>query len=393
MKFLDTYGTASGRTHDLLEPGLKVREGGHVLKASVGERSPVVALARREPAEYTREAVVVVVLSESCQSGFSVAEVGEAFAVEELRLEDVPKSLDLAIGPGRGDLRSQVLNVEVPQPLAEERQHARHPDHEGLAVVAHELKRLAAEFKTFVQPAQDGSGLGLGKDAQANHKARVVIYQTDDPGLEVAAAEMDEKRALDVDVPELVGSAALIPRPGWPGHRSATTTAGAKEAVNVVGTDLEDPATHHLGSDPLRVPVGMETNRDDDLVDPGRNFALESVRPTGTIDQTLNALGLKRRDPVVKRPTTNLKLLSGCFDASLSCQPNRPHLAPDPIQARPLVFGSRSTILGCQEQEAGPFLVAMSAAPTSRIRRVLFSRVGHAGTLMRPVQYLSRNFN
>src|SRR6266851_807815 len=165
-----------------------------------------------------------------------------------------------------------------------------------------------------------------------------------------------------------------------------------KEAVNVVRTDLVDPAPRHLGSDPLRVPVGMETNRDDDLVDPGRNFALESMRSAATIDQTLDALGLKPRDPVVKHPTTNLKLLAGCFDASLRCKPNRPHPAADPIQARPLVFGSRTPVLGCQEQEAWPFLVAMSAAPTSRIRWVLFSGVGHAGTLLPPVQYLSRNF-
>ena len=101
MKFLDTCCTRqSGSIHDSLEPGLKVREGGHVLKATVGEGSPVVAFAGRQPAEDAREAVIVVVLSESCQGGFSVTEAGETFAIENLRLEDVPKASILPLVQG-----------------------------------------------------------------------------------------------------------------------------------------------------------------------------------------------------------------------------------------------------------------------------------------------------
>jgi len=51
MNFLDTYGTESGRTNDLLEPGLQMNQGGDVLEALVSKRSAVVALSRRDPAE------------------------------------------------------------------------------------------------------------------------------------------------------------------------------------------------------------------------------------------------------------------------------------------------------------------------------------------------------
>src|SRR5260370_14164666 len=262
MKFLDTCCTGqSGSIHDRLEPRLKVRQSGQVLKATVGERGSVITLAGRQPADDARETVVVVVLGESCQSGFGVAEAGETLAVEDFRLEDVPKSLDLAIGPRRGDLGPQVLNVELPQSLAKEREHARHPDHEWLTVVAHELKRLAAEFKTFVQPAQDGPGLGLGQDAQANHKPPLVIPHPPHPGLEVAATEMDEERTLDIDVPELVRLATFVPRPGRPGHSAATTAAGAEEAGNVARSAFVHSPPRHFGRDPLQGPLAMEPDR------------------------------------------------------------------------------------------------------------------------------------
>lgn len=98
---MDTCCTGqSGSFHDLLKPGLRVREGRHVLKATVGERSPVVALAGREPAEDARETVVVVVPSESCQGGFGVSEAVETFAAEDLRLEDVPQASILPLVQG-----------------------------------------------------------------------------------------------------------------------------------------------------------------------------------------------------------------------------------------------------------------------------------------------------
>jgi hypothetical protein len=42
-----------------------MNESGDVLKATVGEGSPVVAFCRRDPAEYTAQTVVVVVADEA----------------------------------------------------------------------------------------------------------------------------------------------------------------------------------------------------------------------------------------------------------------------------------------------------------------------------------------
>src|SRR5207253_3541114 len=64
MRFPHRYGTGSGGIHDLLEPALKMTQGGNVLEPDIGEGSAVVALRWCKPAERAAESVVVVVVDE-----------------------------------------------------------------------------------------------------------------------------------------------------------------------------------------------------------------------------------------------------------------------------------------------------------------------------------------
>src|SRR5260370_17026755 len=106
MKFLHTYGTESGRMHDLFEPRLQMTQGGDVLEALVGERGAVVALGGSDPAQDPAEAVIVVVLGKTGEGLLGGSQTGEALAVENLSLEDVPEGLHLAVCPGGSDLGS-----------------------------------------------------------------------------------------------------------------------------------------------------------------------------------------------------------------------------------------------------------------------------------------------
>ena len=119
MKFPDRYGTASGGIHDLLEPALKMVQSGDVLEPEVGEGGAVVALRRCDPAERAAKSVVVVVVDEVGERRLGFKEASEALTIEHLLLQDAPESLDLAVDPGRADLGSQMLDVEVAQALAE----------------------------------------------------------------------------------------------------------------------------------------------------------------------------------------------------------------------------------------------------------------------------------
>src|SRR5437879_2449354 len=83
---------------------LKMTQGRNVLEPDIGERGPVVALRRCEPAERAAEPVVVVVADEDGKRRLGLIEAAEALAVEHLLLENAPESLDLAVGPGRADL-------------------------------------------------------------------------------------------------------------------------------------------------------------------------------------------------------------------------------------------------------------------------------------------------
>src|SRR6202048_5501953 len=234
MRFQPRDGAGISAIHTPREPVLEMARGGDVLDPEVGEGGAVVALRRRDPAEHAAKSVVVVVVNEDSQRRLRLVEAAEALAVEHLLLEDAPESLDLAVGPGRADLGSQMLDVEVAQALAEAGEHARHPDHEGEAVVAHQLDWVTAQLEAIVEPSQDGGRLGLGQDSEPDHEAGMVVDQAHDPGLDVAlAAEVDEERPLDVDVPNLIGPSPLVAGPRPRRDTAAGAAAGLEKGVEV----------------------------------------------------------------------------------------------------------------------------------------------------------------
>jgi hypothetical protein len=96
-------------------------------------------------------------------------------------------------------------------------------------------------------------------------------------------------------------------------------------------------------------------------------------------------------DPVVKRSSSDTELVTGSVDSNFGRHPNRSHSLTDPIQVGALAGGSRPAILSGQEEEAGSFLVAVSANISAGVGRESARLLGRAGTLRPPVQYLSRN--
>ena len=72
-------------------------DGRHALEASSRERSPVVALGRGMPVELAVQAVVVVVGRETGKPIGRGLDRPEDLSVEQLRLEDAPEALDLAV--------------------------------------------------------------------------------------------------------------------------------------------------------------------------------------------------------------------------------------------------------------------------------------------------------
>src|SRR6266567_2653894 len=394
MKFLDTDCTGrSGSIHDFLEPGLQMSQSGDVLKATIGERGAVVALSGSQPSEDAAQPVVVVVLGETRQCSFGSGKAFKALPVEDLRLEDVPESLDLAVGPRRADLRAQMLNSKFAELLSEQSEDAWHPDDKRLSVVAHELKRLAAQFEAFVQPSEDGRGFVLVQDAKPDNEPGMVVNKTNKPGLDVTAApQVDEERALDVDVPEFVGPTSFVAGTGRSGHSSPTAAAGCEETIDMVGADLVDLASHHFGGNPLRVPVGVKPDGDDDQVDPCWYLLAQSMWPARTLQQSTDAFACEACDPVVKSSSSDTELFTGSVNPNFGRHPNSSHSLADPIQVGALSWVARPAILSGQEEEPGSPLVAVSTNVTAGIRSESARLLGHAGTLQPAVQYLSRNF-
>jgi hypothetical protein len=161
----------------------------------------------------------------------------------------------------------------------------------------------------------------------------------------------------------------------------------------MVGADLVDFAPHHFGGNPLRVPVGVKPNGDDDQVDPRWYLNSQPKWPARTVHQSTNAFGCEASDPVIKRSSPDTELVTGSVDSNFGSHPNRSHPLTHPIQVGALGWVSRTSILSGQEEEAGSFLVAVATNVSAGVRRESSRLLGHAGTLRPPVRYLSRNLN
>lgn len=106
--------------HEVGKPALEVVERGDAFEAAGGEWGAVVALGRGVPVEFAVEPVVVVVGREVGEPVGRRVERPEDLAVEQLRLEDPPEALDLAVRPGRVHLGPDVADTELREGLAEQ---------------------------------------------------------------------------------------------------------------------------------------------------------------------------------------------------------------------------------------------------------------------------------
>src|SRR6266508_2817767 len=263
------FETPLGRGTHRLQPRLQMLERRDVVEAAVAKGRAVEALGRSEPADLAVEPVVVVVANVLGQGRLGLCQRAEDLAVEDLRLEDAPEALDLAVRPGRVHLGADVADVQLLQSPAEARKHAGDPVHERRAVVAHELERYAAQINSLAQPGQDRSEDRIAVDAQTEHEARVVIDQADDPGLQASPrGELDEEGPLDVDVPELVGPAALVARSPLRRQRRARCPVLVEEPLDPAVAHRRDAAAAQLGRDALGIPVRGQAHGDDDELDP-----------------------------------------------------------------------------------------------------------------------------
>lgn len=245
--------------------------------------------------------------------------------------------------------------MELGEGLAKEGQDARQPDHERAAVVDHELERCAAQLDAVVEPVEDGCSLRPRQDAQADQEPGVVIDEADDPDLLVlASAATEEDRALDVDVPELVGATSLVRRATFPADRRAGGAVLSQQAVDGVVIERVDLTPGELGGQTLRVPLRQQADDDHRLLDPcGQPLPVRAARSIEEGRETADGIpgspAVETRPAGPKCQRSSDALLSGDPDAA-SAKAKTGENGADRTTWRP-------TATGRQEQEARSFLV------------------------------------
>src|SRR5713101_4604765 len=362
MRFPVIVDTRSRGGSDIREPEHEVLERGDVVEATVGEWRAVEALGRREPADLAVQTVVVVVANEALQRGLGAAERAEDFAIEDLALERRPERLDLAIGPGRVHLGLDLADLQFAQRLAEAVEHAGHPVHELGAAVAHQVQRPTAQLDAVAQPHQDRGDLASGRNAQAQDVAGVVVDQAVDPGLEVTLAlELDEERTFDVDVPERIDAVALVARATLARSGRPARAEVIEELLDPAVADRGDLAPAQLGRDALGVPVRVQPNRDDDLLEPCRVLRRGSPRTVPLGDERGEAAGRVGLLPAPQRHARAPAKIERRCEALVTSDPQHPRALPHRAQPRawqvPL---RRATTAGRQEAKAWSFLVRVT---------------------------------
>ena len=232
-----------------------------------------------------------------------------------------------------------------------------------------------------VEPGQDRRGLWAGQDAQADEEPGVIVDEADDPDLLVLTSRAaQEERALDVDVPQLVGAAALIGGSTFPVDRRSGRAELGQQAVDGMVVERIDLAPGELGRQALGVPVGQQAHDDDRLLDPGRQAL--PLRTAWSIDEGFETTSRVADPPAVEaRPTgPDLErrgdaLVPGDTDASKS-QAQAGHVGPWRWPGRPAAPRR-------QEEEARALLIRVPKETTMWLGAVLAGDLVHPRTLGR----------
>jgi hypothetical protein len=186
----------------------------------------------------------------------------------------------------------------------------------------------------------------------------MVVDQTDDPGLEVAPAlQLDEERALDVDVPEGVGAASLVAGTAWAGQRRSCGPDVIEKLLDPKVAHPGDLAPAQLGRDALGVPVRVQPHRDHDLLEPAGVTERRMPRATTLWRERAEPAALVRTLPAPQaRPAAAAEFHCG-REASLTGDAQQPRALADDAQlvaAVPLWWPSATR---GKEPKARAFLV------------------------------------
>src|SRR5712692_288665 len=401
MRFPVVVGTRSGRLPELIEPGREMREHRDVVEAAVGEGRAVEGFTRGEPADLAVQTVVVVVAGKVRERGLSVGERSEHPAVEDLAIEGGPEGLELAVGPGRVDLRLDLADLQLAQRLAEAVEHPGHPVHELAAVVAHEVQRTATQLDAVAQPHQDRRDLAGRRDAQPQDVAGVVVDQAEDPGLEIAVPlQLNEERAFDVDVPERIGTGALIARAALACPRGAAGAEIVEEPLDPPLADVGDLAPAQLGRDALGVPIRVQPHRDHDLLDPLRVLEGGMPRTTALGHECAKTAPGVRGLPAEEAAATALSVREDRLHPFLAheSQQSRAGTHDRELAAR-AVAGRRSSAARREETETWSLLIRVPEPATVRVADLVdvvcpdFVHAAQAALLTRSVPETTGNLS
>lgn len=146
----------------------------------------------------------------------------------------------------------------------------------------------------------------------------MVVDQADQPSLEVVALlELNEERAFDVDVPELVGLAALKPRASFSRQRRTSGAETVEQSLNPALANVSNLPSTQLGGDPFRIPVGEQTDGDDNLFNPVRVSDNRLPRPPTQRTQRLQPTPLVGGLPTEQAGSTAFAKGQCCRNAIL----------------------------------------------------------------------------
>jgi hypothetical protein len=208
----------------------------------------------------------------------------------------VPERLDLAVRPGRVDLGPDVADRELGKAALEPAEHRAGDRDERRPVVGHELVRHPAQLDRLLEQGEDPDRLLRRDGADPEEEPAVVVDEGDEVAGPCQAGRPDEvERALEIDVPELVGGGALVVWAGRPDVARPVRPVASEDAVDLAVGERPHLAPPELGGDPPAVPVGQQADGEDEPLDRRRQVAPPAN--ARTVKEPREPIALEARAP------------------------------------------------------------------------------------------------
>jgi len=258
----------------------------------------------------------------------------------------------LAVRPGCVDLRPDVADLELGQRALEAVEHRPH-----------------AQLDRLLEQAEDPDRL-LGRDgSDPGQESAVVVDQGGEVAGPRSTARAEEiERALEIDVPQLVGGGPLVARPRRPDVAWTVAAVAGEDPVDLAVAERPHGASAERGSDPSAVPVGQQADGEDESLE-GRRQLARAADPRA-IEERLETTLLEARTPAEQVRSAAAEL---CADRgqrlTVSPPPERGSAAPkDGRWARAADVVGGSPALGRHEQEVRSLLVVVPTRQPPRVR-------------------------